>query len=145
MDAALGITRQQLDAISAAYGEIVGSPAQALAEAVLADPNATARARAMASEVQDEARRGMEEALLAIYTLDQRELVAKVQAAYVRVYEAAREQMANAIRTEFAKELGNVLTVAQRDAMLQARAAIEAAAQVEEPAADAAAATDGAH
>jgi hypothetical protein len=98
----------------------------------------------MASEVQDEARREMEERLLGIYTPDQRELVSRVQAAYVRVYEAAREQMANTIRTDFTKELDSVLTVAQRDAMLQARAAIEAAAKTEEHPGNAVAAPDDA-
>lgn len=138
IDAAVALTPEQANALAAAYREVFQSSAVTLANMVLQDGNTTMAQRQMAAATLQQAQALFQARARAVFTVAQRQLVDKVQAAYGKVFDAAQEQMATTVKTKFSAELDTILTPEQKAAMLKARAEIEAAnkkAQEQKPAA----------
>jgi len=138
IDAAVAVTPEQANALAAAYREVFQSSAITLANMVLQDSNTTMAQRQVAAAALQQAQAQFQARGRAIFTVPQRALVDKVQAAYNKAYEAAQAQMVTAVKTKFSADLDTILTPEQKAAMLKARADIEAAnkkAQEAKPAA----------
>jgi hypothetical protein len=129
IDAAVVVTPEQANALAAAYREVFQSSAVTLANMVLQDANTSMAQRQLAAATIQQAQTLFQGRARAVFTPAQRQLVDKVQAAYTRIFDAAQAQMVTAVKNNFTTELDTLLTAEQKQAMLKARAEIDAAKQ----------------
>ena len=127
LDAAIGLTGDQAKQLAAAYAEVFNTNAAALANMVLEDDGPSMAQRQMATATLQQAQAAFQMKGRTIFTEKQRGLIDKVYASFARVHDAAQQAMVQKVTADFAKELDAMLTPEQKDAVKQARAAIEEA------------------
>ena len=127
LEATISLSEEQRTKLGGVYDGVFGTPAVRLANSVLQDMNASIAQRQTATAIVLQAQADFRTQSRAVFTDQQRELIDKVYAAFNRVYEQAQEQLAKEVTGNFGKELEQILTPEQKQAMEKQRAELEAA------------------
>jgi len=125
VDATVSLTQEQANQVAAAYRETFESAGAVLANMVLQDSSSSAEQRRVASITLQQAQAAFQARARAAFTDPQRELIDKVQAAFTKVLEALQADFNARVKANFAAELDQILTPAQKQAMMKARKVIE--------------------
>jgi hypothetical protein len=127
LEATISLSEDQRTKLGGIYDGVFGTPAVRLANSVLQDTNASLAQRQTATAIVLQAQADFRTQSRAVFTDPQRELIDRVYAAFNRVYERAQEQLVKEVTGNFGKELEQILTSEQKQAMEKHRAELEAA------------------
>lgn len=133
IDAAVKLTPEQVNQLTALYREVFDSGAAVLANMVLRDSNTTMEQRRVASIALQQAQAQFQARARAIFTEPQQKLIDSVQAAFEKIYQQEQEEFNKRLTGNFSAELDKLLSPEQKQAMMEARAKIEEQRKAQAP------------